>query len=74
MIEADWQVTFLDFIKENKLPPSVDPKSAEAARILRWSKGYVLVKDNLHKRGSTSEKYSRRFTKTRAETMLLLAR
>jgi hypothetical protein len=34
--------------------PSVDPKSAEAIRILRRSKGYVLVGDNLHKRGLVS--------------------
>jgi hypothetical protein len=54
MIEVDWQVTFLDFIKDNKLPPGVDPKSAQAARILRRSKGYVLVRDNLYRRGSAS--------------------
>jgi hypothetical protein len=54
MIEGDWRVTFLDFIKEHKLPPSVDPKSVEAARILWRSKGYVLVEDNLYKRGSAS--------------------
>jgi hypothetical protein len=47
MIEVDWRVTFLDFIKEHKLPLGVDPKSTEAARILRRSKGYVLVGDNL---------------------------
>jgi hypothetical protein len=54
MIETDWQVTFLDFIKEQKLPPGVDPKSVEAAHILRRSKGYVLVRDNLYKCGSAS--------------------
>jgi hypothetical protein len=54
MIEVDWRVTFLDFIKEHKLPAGVDPKSAEAARILRCSKGYVLVGDKLYKRGSAS--------------------
>jgi hypothetical protein len=43
MIKVDWRVTFLDFIKEHELPPGVDPKSFEAARILRRSKGYVLV-------------------------------
>jgi hypothetical protein len=61
---------------EVKLPPDVDPKSAEATQILRCSKGYILVGDNLYKRGSASdilmkfvsvqrkaEKYSRRFTK-----------
>ena len=43
MIEEDWRTQFIDFIKEFKLPPHVDPKSAEAARIIRRSKGLVLV-------------------------------
>jgi hypothetical protein len=54
MIEVVWRVTFIDFIKELKLPPGVEEKSAEAAHILRQSKGYVLVGDNLYKRGSPS--------------------
>jgi hypothetical protein len=54
MIEVDWQVTFIDFIKEHKLPPGVDPKSVEFACILRRIKGYVLVGDNLYKCGSAS--------------------
>jgi hypothetical protein len=54
MIEIDWRVTFLDFIKEHKLRPGIDPKSVEATRILRHSKGYVLVGDNLYKHGSAS--------------------
>jgi hypothetical protein len=54
MIEADWRVIFIDYIQEHKLPPSVDEKSAEATRILRGSKGYILVRDNLYKRGSAS--------------------
>ncbi|XP_025825244.1 uncharacterized protein LOC112900617 [Panicum hallii] len=49
MIKVDWQVTFIDFIKEHKLPPGINKKSNEAACILRWSKGYVLVGDNLYK-------------------------
>src|SRR6185503_5805693 len=48
MIEVDWRIQFIDFIKEFKLPPHVDPKSAEAARIIRRSKGLVLVGDNLY--------------------------
>jgi hypothetical protein len=39
-------------IQEHKLPHDIDPKSAEATRILRRSKGYVLVGGNLYKRGS----------------------
>jgi hypothetical protein len=53
-IELDWLATFLDFIEERKLPPGIDPKSVEAARILRRSKEYVLVGDNLYKHGSAS--------------------
>jgi hypothetical protein len=54
MIEDDWRVAFIDYIQEHKLPPGVDPKSTEATRILRCSKGYVLVGGNLYKRGSAS--------------------
>ena len=52
MIEEDWRTQFIDFIKEFKLPPHVDPKSTEAARIIRRSKGFVLVGDNLYKRST----------------------
>jgi hypothetical protein len=54
MIEVDWRVAFIDYIQEHKLPSGVNPKSAEATRILRSSKGYVLVGGNLYKRGSAS--------------------
>jgi hypothetical protein len=54
MIEVDWRVAFIDYIQEHKLPPGIDPKSAEATRILRRSKGYVLLGGNLYKRGSAS--------------------
>ena len=37
MIEEDWWTQLIDFIKEFKLPPHVDPKSAEAARIIKRS-------------------------------------
>ena len=35
MIEEDWQIQFIDFIREFKLPPQVDAKSTEVARIIR---------------------------------------
>jgi hypothetical protein len=54
MIEVNWRVTFIDYIQEHKLPPGVDPISAEATHILRCSKGYILVGDNLYKRGSAT--------------------
>ena len=49
MIEEDWRTQFIDFIKEFKLPPHVYPKSTEPSRIIRRSKGFVLVGDNLYK-------------------------
>ena len=49
MIEEDWRTQFIDFIKKFKLPPHVDPKSTEAARIIRRRKGFVLVGNNLYK-------------------------
>ena len=53
MIEEGWQIQFIDFIKEFKLPPHVDPKSAEATCIIRRCKGFVLVGDNLYKRSAS---------------------
>ena len=43
MVEEDWRTQFIDLIKEFKLPPHVDPKSTEAARIIRRSKGLSLL-------------------------------
>ena len=53
MIEEDWRIQFTDFIKEFKLSPHVDPKSAKAACIIRRSKGFVLIGDNLYKRSAS---------------------
>jgi hypothetical protein len=55
MIEVDWRAAFINYIQKHKLPPGVDPKSAEATRIPRRSKGYVLLGGNLYKRGSASD-------------------
>ena len=38
MIEEDWQIQFIDFIREFKLPPHVEAKSAEAAASLGEAK------------------------------------
>jgi hypothetical protein len=54
MLELDWREPFIDFIKDQKLPPGIFPKGAAVARIIRRSKGYVLVGDELYKRGSGS--------------------
>jgi len=52
MIEEDWWIQFIDFVREFKLPLGVEAKSAQAARIIRRSKGFVLVGDNLYKRST----------------------
>jgi hypothetical protein len=54
MIDVDWRVVFIDYIKEHKLPLGIDPKSVETTRILRCSKGYVLLGGKLYRRGSAS--------------------
>ena len=53
MIEEDWRIQFIDFIKEFKLPLGVEAKSAQAACIIWRSKGFVLVGDNLYKRSAS---------------------
>jgi hypothetical protein len=54
LIKVDWRVAFINYIQEHKLPLGIKPKSAKATRILRCSKGYVLVRGNLYKHGSAS--------------------
>jgi hypothetical protein len=45
-----WTKNFIDYIKENKLPANKE----EATRIIRRSKNYVLVGDNLYRRAASS--------------------
>ena len=52
MVDIDWRSPFIDFIREQMLPPGVKKDSAEAARIMRHSKNYILIHDKLYKRGA----------------------
>ena len=52
MIKADWRTPLIDFIKEQKLPPGVDPRSAEATQLFQRAKGYTLVGDKLYRHGA----------------------
>jgi len=54
MIEADWCTMFIDYIKDKVLPPGIKKDDAEAVRIMRRSKNYVLVDNKLYKRGAGS--------------------
>jgi hypothetical protein len=50
VITRSWTQDFIDYIKENKLPDNRE----EATRIIRRSKNYVLIGDNLYRRSASS--------------------
>jgi hypothetical protein len=50
----DWRETYIDFIKDQKLPAGITEKSAAVAHIRRRSKGFVLVGDKQYKHGARS--------------------
>jgi hypothetical protein len=54
MLGEDWREAFIDFIRDQRLPVGIDARSAEAARVLRRSKGFVLVDGKLYRRGARS--------------------
>jgi hypothetical protein len=54
MLGEDWREAYIDFIRDQKLPVGVDARSAEAARVMRRSKGFVLVDSKLYRRGAQS--------------------
>jgi hypothetical protein len=43
MLGEDWREAYIDFIRDQRLPAGMDARSAEAARVMRRSKGFVLV-------------------------------
>jgi hypothetical protein len=54
VLGEDWREVFIDFIREQRLPAGINARSAEAARIMRRSKGFVLVDNKLYWRGARS--------------------
>ena len=54
MIELDWRTMFIDYMKDQVLPLGIKKDDAEAVRIMRRSKNYVLVDNKLCKRGEGS--------------------
>jgi hypothetical protein len=54
MLREDWREAYIDFIRDQKLPAGVDARSAEAACVMRRSKGFVLVDSKLYRRGAQS--------------------
>ena len=55
MIEANWRTTFIDYIKDKVLPPGIKRDDAEAVRIMRRSKNYILFDNKLYKRAQDPE-------------------
>ena len=49
MVEDDWRTTFIDYIKDQVLPPGIKKDDIEAICIMRRRKNYVLVDDKLYK-------------------------
>jgi len=54
MIETDWRTTFIVYFKDKVLPSGIKKDDAEAVRIMRHGKNYVLVDNKLYKRGAGS--------------------
>jgi ribonuclease HI len=52
VLQEDWREAFINFIRDQKLPARIDARSAEAARVMRRSKGFVLVNSKLYRRGA----------------------
>jgi ribonuclease HI len=50
MIDVDWRQAFIDYIREQKVPS--DKNLAE--KLTRRTKSYVLVRDKLYRRGTSS--------------------
>ena len=50
MIDVDWRTPFIDYIREQKLPAG----STIAEQVSHHTKIYVLVGDQLYRRGATS--------------------
>jgi ribonuclease HI len=54
MLGEDWREAYIDFIRDQRLPAGMDARSAEVARVMRRSKGFVLVDSKLYRRGARS--------------------
>jgi hypothetical protein len=55
MLGEDWREAYIDFIRDQRLlPAGMDARSAKAARVIRRSKGFVLVDNTLYRRGARS--------------------
>jgi hypothetical protein len=54
MLGEDWREAYIDFIRDHRLQAGMDARSTEAARVMRGSKGFILVDNKLYRRGARS--------------------
>jgi hypothetical protein len=52
LLGEDWREAYIAFMRDQRLPAGMDARSAEAAHIMRRSKGFVLVDSKLYRRGA----------------------
>jgi hypothetical protein len=48
MLGEDWREAYIDFIRDQRLPVGMDARSTKATRVMRRSKGFVLVDSKLY--------------------------
>jgi hypothetical protein len=54
MLGEDWREAYINLIRDQRLPAGMDARSAEAARVMRRNKGFILVDSKLYRRGARS--------------------
>jgi hypothetical protein len=54
MLGEGWREAYIDFIRDHRLPAGMDARGAEVARVMRRSKGFVLVDNKLYRHGARS--------------------
>jgi ribonuclease HI len=54
MLGEDWREAYINFIGDQRLPAGMDARSAEAARVMHRSKGFILVDNKLYRHGARS--------------------
>jgi hypothetical protein len=52
MLGEDWRETYINFIRNQRIPVGMDARSAAVAHVMRRSKGFVLVDNKLYRRGA----------------------
>jgi hypothetical protein len=54
ILGEDWREAYINFIRDQRLPAGMDARSAATVRVMRRSKGFVLVDNKLYRRSTQS--------------------